>query len=650
VEKTWLRLKSLSSGFIFLCVASYGENFPKHLKKPEDLASNSCIQNISPSDLELIKRFEGEVSEIRDLRDTPTFQSAVERKIKDYSQRISQSGLLALQALQLKMEVVGLEELLRSDRELAQAFLKVDEAGKALAKSRDRVQANKSSVGIALQSLSSYYGLRSAGNKTGFRRQSDYQAFNDAEESYFKSTKDFLKVLDRSSGMESFSKRQIRTSMNFQQMVQADLGRATQLHVSTIHSVAEVGSGLAAGAGGFALAYLMPVLAKEGLAMTALGSSAMTTLGSSLLASATAGAAAGGAYAVTRGQIAMMANAALSDDFFCELLTQQTQNSAKIYEDALRYSAIGASIGAGFGSLFAAAGAAASAGMAVTSAVIEGGTIAVASGLSLYGLSTSVFGASAHGQKAYELFLEAEAAAKSGALSHSRSLLRQSRSHAVEAGLSSLDGALSAVAAQQTLVATRKSFAELHRKLVAAEIENFSAKIAAELHGQWLLKYREKFGETPKYKEVPESLYHAGENSIELMSRLTRSGVSGLMIKNGKVLQNINQDVSRLLPALNWKLNGGPALDYAKIIAAEKNPQGEKDFAQLASMIHEAWMKHNLWQQKDSPGLFQPYAKLKKSEQLQDIEVLELALKLAQPLTETQRTALSRYRSSLQEP
>ncbi len=146
--------------------------------------------------------------------------------------------------------------------------------------------------------------------------------------------------------------------------------------------------------------------------------------------------------------------------------------------------------------------------------------------------------------------------------------------------------------------------------------ESLAKQMTDKMHEKWLQGYRQNKGDEPRFKPIPNN--PAAE---ELQN------YKGIKMVDGVAHQNINQPANDIVPALNHKLNGGPAVDYAKVV--ESMPvESANDINNLASKFHEVWMQHNSWQKDDNPDLFQPYGSLSAEEKIKDLEQLKVALDL----------------------
>ena len=155
---------------------------------------------------------------------------------------------------------------------------------------------------------------------------------------------------------------------------------------------------------------------------------------------------------------------------------------------------------------------------------------------------------------------------------------------------------------------------------------DLSLKITDNMHEEWRAGFIKSNGtDAVRNKPVPDSAIKSGESPESALNRLQGDGVKGLSVEDGKLVQNINQPASEIVPALSLKLNGAPAVDYAKIAYGSQIKTPEEARA-LSSQVHEAWMKHNSWQKDSSPELFKPFNELTPDEQLKDLDVLEVAL------------------------
>lgn len=170
----------------------------------------------------------------------------------------------------------------------------------------------------------------------------------------------------------------------------------------------------------------------------------------------------------------------------------------------------------------------------------------------------------------------------------------------------------------------------------AKRVDEFGSNIAKDMHTKWRREFQKNNGKNGiREKPLPEGVAKSGESPEKTMRRLKTKGYTGLRIDNGKIVQNINLPASRIVPELNMKLNGGPATDYAKLLADKKMSFSKgKDTAEVNSAlnnIHKIWMKHNNWQKADNPDLFKVFKDLTPEEKIKDLDVLEQALKARRP-------------------
>lgn len=137
-------------------------------------------------------------------------------------------------------------------------------------------------------------------------------------------------------------------------------------------------------------------------------------------------------------------------------------------------------------------------------------------------------------------------------------------------------------------------------------------------HEAWREGYVKSNGEKPRMKPVPGNL------SLE---DLQSQGFEGLEVIDGVVNQNINQPASKIVPALNHKLNGAPAVGYNKAMN-EIQVSSIEDIEKLADEFHKVWMDCNGWQRENSPEMFVPYSQLSRELKIKDLEQVELAIKI----------------------
>ncbi len=138
-------------------------------------------------------------------------------------------------------------------------------------------------------------------------------------------------------------------------------------------------------------------------------------------------------------------------------------------------------------------------------------------------------------------------------------------------------------------------------------------------HEAWREGFVKKNGEkTTRFKPVP------GNPSLE---DLQSQGFEGLEVIDGAVNQNINQPASKIVPALNHKLNGAPAVGYNKAMNKIQVNTVE-DVEKLADEFHKVWMDCNSWQKSNSPEMFVPYEQLSRELKIKDLEQVELAIKI----------------------
>ena len=150
----------------------------------------------------------------------------------------------------------------------------------------------------------------------------------------------------------------------------------------------------------------------------------------------------------------------------------------------------------------------------------------------------------------------------------------------------------------------------------ATDITNQMRDLGHEAWRAGFLKNNSK--ETTRMKPVP------GNPSLE---ELQSQGFKGLEIIDDVVHQNINQPADKIVPALNDKLNGAPAVGYNKAMQKVQINSVE-DIEKLADEFHKVWMDCNSWQKSNSPEMFVPYSQLSKELKIKDLEQVELAIKI----------------------
>ena len=168
-----------------------------------------------------------------------------------------------------------------------------------------------------------------------------------------------------------------------------------------------------------------------------------------------------------------------------------------------------------------------------------------------------------------------------------------------------------------------------------------SIEVAKDMHTAWLKGHRASGGGS-KYKEVPVGKTEGAEQAL---ARFQAEGYQGLKLQDGVLVQNINQEASKIVPSLSYKLNGGPADDYVLAFSGQ-NFKTTADFEKGAAEVHNVWMKHNSWQKEASPHLFQSYSNLSAAEKLKDVDQMAVILKATSPKS-LESAAYTKYRESL---
>lgn len=138
-------------------------------------------------------------------------------------------------------------------------------------------------------------------------------------------------------------------------------------------------------------------------------------------------------------------------------------------------------------------------------------------------------------------------------------------------------------------------------------------------HEAWRSDFIRDNGEnTTRYKPVPE------DTSLE---DLQYQGYQGLVMIDDKVHQDINQPASNIIPSLNNKLNGKPAIGYNSVMNSITINSVE-DIETIADEFHKVWMSCNSWQKEKSPEMFVDYSQLSRDLKIKDLIQVELAIKI----------------------
>lgn len=137
-------------------------------------------------------------------------------------------------------------------------------------------------------------------------------------------------------------------------------------------------------------------------------------------------------------------------------------------------------------------------------------------------------------------------------------------------------------------------------------------------HEAWRVGFIKNNGKSPRLKPVP------GNPTLE---ELQSQGFEGLEVVDGVVNQNINQPANKIVPALNHKLNGAPAVGYNEAMNKIQINSAE-DIEKLGDEFHKVWMKCNSWQADSSPDMFVDYSQLSRDLKIKDLEQVELAIKI----------------------
>ncbi len=166
---------------------------------------------------------------------------------------------------------------------------------------------------------------------------------------------------------------------------------------------------------------------------------------------------------------------------------------------------------------------------------------------------------------------------------------------------------------------------------VVAPTRDLTGKITDDLHEAWRQNFIATNGaDAIRNKPVPDSVLRTGETSEAALARLRSDGVTGLSIEDGKLVQNINQPAGSILPALNQKLNGNLASEYATLVQ-RGNFRSATDIERASSEVHEIWMRNNEWQREANPALFRPFNELTAEEKIKDLDVLAQSLRARDP-------------------
>jgi hypothetical protein len=166
--------------------------------------------------------------------------------------------------------------------------------------------------------------------------------------------------------------------------------------------------------------------------------------------------------------------------------------------------------------------------------------------------------------------------------------------------------------------------------------EDLANRIIDEKHKELKKENRRSKGSIPIYYEIP-----AVNIDIEKeLSRLKGLGYTGLKIKNGQLLQNINQGSNKIAPAIKNNANGAVTFDYITLLVNNEYDSVEV----LASDFHNVWLKHN----KSSSGQLskRPYVQQSAKEKLKTLDEMELIFKMTNPKFLLEDTYL-KYRKSL---
>jgi hypothetical protein len=586
----------------------------KQSNNPNSKEANSdtpCTQSITPADEKLISEFLTKTSELRkNLGSSSSTNVQIEKLVDSYSKKISPAGLSALSAVYMREQFLQLANGLQNDPSINKAFKDFNSATEERIRERKRY---KEAGFFKRRSGSADKALIESGNEVTAKMNALIASIKSSSKIDIDYKKQMINSILKMVMSENNADGNLAGAI-------ADRYEGYTAIAKTVRNGA-AGAGLIVGGlflGGTTIGAGSTVLAST---TTTLGSTgaAITGLMSSAAVGAAAGAAGGAGYGLLRGEAAMIAKSTLSNDsFMCSLVQEQAQNSEQVYKDALKFAAVGATIGGVVGGLSAAGG--------IYSIIAQGGGTALAAA----GTATSAWGATTQGLESKALFEKASQASEDGNEKLAREYLAQARSKAVEAGLSGVDSVLAGVATAKTSQAFKQSLREAPKSIAQIDL---SKRVATELtnkgHEEWRKNYQEQLkaqGKSitePREKPVP---IQNGESADLALSRLTKEGYKGLSIKNGNLVQDINRPASEIVPSLNQKLNGGPAQDYAKQLTGRKI-ESESDLAEMASEVHDIWMKNNSWESAQKPHLFKKYNMLTADEQIKDLNVVEAVLR-----------------------
>ena len=183
--------------------------------------------------------------------------------------------------------------------------------------------------------------------------------------------------------------------------------------------------------------------------------------------------------------------------------------------------------------------------------------------------------------------------------------------------------------------------------VVARAPATLTTRITDDLHEVWRQNFITTNGaDATRFKPVPDTVLRAGETPQAALVRLEGEGVTGLSLQDGKLTQNINQPAGSIIPALNARLNGNLAGEYATLVGngSFRTPQ---ELERATSEVHNIWMRNNEWQRETNPGLFRPYNELTAEEKIKDLDVLQQALRIRDPQLAT-TPAMRDFRQGLE--
>lgn len=429
---------------LFVIPVAAAENL-KHgdVGPKEEAVAGSCIESVSETDLKIIEEFKNRTKNLinaysinANSKDRTKFNEQYDKLKEEYFKKISPNALNAIAAVYHREKFTQLSAMLQNDPKVKEAYIALNISHAKKEKAREDYK-KWAVYSVRYRKIGDEY--LAAANDTTEKMNALIKAISESQ------------VIEPNIDPKDFKGSVKHTLVRELLLHQAHENRMDTQVAEMVKNYADGEtakiSGLRDVAGAAAaIGWATYLTGGVGTKSAAIASGARVTSGLARLGTifnvaakgAVVGSVGGAGYGFMKGEVGVLLKSALSDDFMCTYVQEQSANADRILMDALSLAGKGAAIGATAGGLVGAGGLVATLTKGTLAAGGAVGTIY--SGVQLQGKT----------RESYNLFEDAKKASEAGDEKKAREHLENARAAAVEAGEHGVELALMGAATAKT--------------------------------------------------------------------------------------------------------------------------------------------------------------------------------------------------------